>query len=160
MAKNSTISGFNGSIYWSAKDFLAVSQSIPKEKRKSAYIVNSAFSLELLIKCLDVTCVYEFEETSQVEFGYMTKMTINKGHNYLKIFNHLPSAIKDSLCSIYEGDLKEDLSSVGDAFIDWRYHFERVSTCISTSVLEKLIQFFDGYIISNYPESIPYQHAQ
>ena len=66
-------------------------------------------------------------------------------HNLQKLFERLPSEKKEELISKWqnenEGDLLELLSEFGNAFVEWRYAYEREKIDANITHLEKLAAF-------------------
>jgi hypothetical protein len=85
------------------------------------FVVNSAFAIELYLKTL----------------GQLHGATL-RGHDLLKLFDHLPAAARDALlphfaasqtqCGIATlADYRNALEGMRDAFVEWRYLFAKQS---------------------------------
>ncbi|WP_157772311.1 hypothetical protein [Zobellella denitrificans] len=147
--------GFDHSIYMVASQFFDAANYIPKGRRYAAYVVNLAFSIELFIKSLDVTIKLEFHgDNPFAEFQEVKINTRIKGHSLLEIFNKLPSDLHQLLIELYENtnntSLMNDLESIQNAFVDYRYLFEKESVSVNISALERVAAFLKSYIESVY----------
>lgn len=143
--------GFDRSVYEVAVQFFDAANYIPKGRRYAAYVVNLAFSVELLIKSLDVSVKLGFRgDNPFAEFQEVKSNARIKGHSLLEMFNNLPSDLRQSLIGLYGGannaSLINDLESIQDAFVDYRYLFEKESVSVNISALERVAVFLKGYI--------------
>ena len=98
--------------------------------------VNLAFSIELYLKYL------------------LTKNSKNKkpcrGHNLLDLFNSLDSTIKQEIVKITgynEEEFKILLSKHAEAFVEWRYIYERnKSISVNIEFMRKLIDCVESVV--------------
>jgi len=79
---------------------------------------------------------------------------VEKGHNLINLFNHLPLEIqldlKKKFKELHSYDLLKCLTEVSNDFIDSRYFFEElrtspVSRCFATGYLDAIAEFLTTY---------------
>ncbi|HGZ7315363.1 TPA: hypothetical protein ACOL2D_004813 [Vibrio parahaemolyticus] len=150
-----SIRGFDPSVYLVANEFYDAATSIPVAKRHAAYIVNLSFSIELYIKSLDVSQTIVFVEDNP--FADSSEKVINarvKGHSLRKMFLKLRTEIRTEMLNEYEkqfdSNLDSDLDSIQNAFVEYRYIFEKESASINLSAVERVANFLKQFTEQKY----------
>ncbi|PCJ29951.1 MAG: hypothetical protein COA90_10800 [Gammaproteobacteria bacterium] len=151
--------GSHGYIYLTACKYLRAANYIPNNDRGAPYLVNLAFSIELFIKCLDVTEKTIFNDQHPFNLIEYTQ-TINtriRGHSLLDMFNKLPSKLIELATAIYNKNyqrcLDEDLKEIENTFVDWRYAFEKQHISSDSLLLEELAIFFKEFAEDTFPKN-------
>ncbi|EGR4195835.1 hypothetical protein VCSRO76_3482 [Vibrio cholerae] len=149
------VRGFDHSIYMMANEFYHLATSIPVSERYAAYIVNLSFSIELYIKSLDVSQLMVFTENDL--FADSIEKIVNvrvSGHSLLSMFSKLPREIRAEMESEYDKqfgfNLVSDLESIKNAFVEYRYIFEKNSSSINLSAVEDIAEFLKNFIEQRY----------
>ncbi|GAA0790292.1 hypothetical protein [Marinobacterium sediminicola] len=146
--------GIDGYIFLTACKYYRAANYIPKSDRGAPYYVNLAFAIELFIKCLDVSTKTIFE--SELPFQMIEhEQTIHariRGHSLKGMYESLPEQMKEHIAECYleatNNNILDDLEEIKNVFVEWRYHFEQQSISVSVGILERIAEFFKGYIDS------------
>jgi hypothetical protein len=112
-------------------------------------IVNVAFACELYLKV-----------------GLIASGRSSSGHNLDNLFQRLPEVAQLEIESIYEQGAKDDdvslrdtLPEIGQAFIVWRYPYERQSSKVRHGAMLRLAQSLLIWLCRNYP-TLPMDRAK
>ncbi|MDF0541078.1 hypothetical protein PX699_01885 [Sphingobium sp. H39-3-25] len=107
-------------------------------------IVNFAFACEIYIKLL-----------------LMTNETPTRGHHLGRLFEQLPMETSESIERLYEEGgaandlpLRATLDEIGDAFVDWRYQYEKSIPKFRFGALHRLSQILLIWIGRHLPQLI------
>ncbi|EPE2651054.1 hypothetical protein ACSG7X_002779 [Vibrio fluvialis] len=145
--------GFGMSVYKVGEQFYETAEKIGNAPYPYAYIVNMSFAIELFIKSLNVTHKASFKEDNPWAESYeMIVHTKDRRHSLLNLFNNLPEKIQDSLkrqyIIRYNIELIDDLVQIKDAFLDYRYIYEKDGHFINLGALSRVALFFKTFIES------------
>jgi len=145
--------GFGMSVYKVGEQFYETAEKIGNAPYPYAYIVNMSFAIELFIKSLNVTHKASFkEDNSWAESYEMIVHTKDRRHSLINLFNNLPEKTQDGLKRQYllgsNIELLDDLEQIKDAFLDYRYIYEKDSHSINIGALSRVASFFKKFIES------------
>ncbi|MBF8179765.1 hypothetical protein [Herminiimonas contaminans] len=136
-------------ILSTARDFAAASRILRSQSGVSVpVIINAVLSLELYLKSLHATQIYNGDENLSI--SRISKLRSNT-HSVHELFQNLPRDKQEWLTSLYRiffGDrvgssLAEDLKSFDGVFINWRYIYEGKAKTVQSGLLDELINFFE-----------------
>ncbi len=142
------IEGIAPLIFLTANKFYETSKIVDKSFTEPK-IVNLAFSIELYLKSLNTKSTYSKKKNTDLPILDRKLETI-RGHEFDLIFDKLKPTDRTNLTSLYlkeyDSDFKEDLSEIKNAFIDYRYSFEKDFLTISLTIIERVADFLKAYI--------------
>lgn len=146
---------FGMSVYKVGERFYETAEKIGNAPYPYAYIVNISFSIELFIKSLNVTYKASFKEgTPWAESYEMTVHTKDRRHSLLNLFNNLPEETQVELKKLYllecNIELLDDLDQIKDAFLDYRYIYEKGSHSINLGALSRVASYLKKIIGSAF----------
>lgn len=140
--------GINPFVYLIANKFYETAKIVDK-KFTEPFIVNLSFSIELYLKCLNTKSIYSKKKSNNLPILSHKLKTI-RGHEYNKIFDKLKSIDQTTLTfkylEKYHTDFRNDLVEIKNAFIEYRYSFEKNKLTISLSILNRVADFIKEYI--------------
>ncbi|MCH2215333.1 MAG: hypothetical protein MK086_09200 [Flavobacteriales bacterium] len=137
--------GIEPLIYLTANKFYMTAKGLDNYFTEPI-IVNLAFSVELYLKCLNTKTT--LSKKANTNLATLTRKTIH-GHPFDKIFEKLKPIDKVNLSAKYlrkyDRDFKNDLCKLKNAFVDWRYSFEK-DLVICEGLLHQIADFLKDYI--------------
>ena len=73
--------------------------------------------------------------------AHINGISIKKIHSLIELFDSLSDAVKEKIAKHYQSssqELRKDIETVSNAFIDWRYLYEKNGAQISITMLSNL----------------------
>lgn len=148
--KDRIVNGIDPLIYRTANKFYLTAKGLDRSFTEP-FVVNLSFSIELYLKCLSTTTTYSKKQNTDLPILDRKLRTIY-GHEFDVIFNKLPPMDQENLSSQYfekhGAQLKLDLTEIKNAFIEYRYSFEKNSLSINLTLLNQIADFLKEYIES------------
>jgi len=147
------VEGIEPFIYLTANKFYLTAKGLGSYFTEPI-VVNLSFSIELYLKCLSTKSTYSKKKDTNLpvlERKLETLRVKGKGsHELIKIFNLLKEEEKNQLIKQYlekyQEQLEEDLTEISNAFINYRYSFEKDFLTINLTILNRIALFLKEYI--------------
>ncbi|WP_028892377.1 hypothetical protein [Tenacibaculum sp. 47A_GOM-205m] len=151
------IEGVDPLIYLTANKFYETSK-IVHHSFIEPKIMNLSFSIELYLKSLNTKTTISKKGSTDFDTPILErKLETTKGHELDLIFNRLKPKDQNNLTSLYlekyNSNFRQDLFDIKNAFIDYRYSFEKDSLTISLTIIERLADFLKEYIENEMKQS-------
>lgn len=140
----------NPRIYSRAVEFYKIAIN-NYEVMHEPIIVNLAFSIELFLKSLNSKVIISLENDFDSIIPILKSRTqCDKGHTLFKLFKNIDSKYKIEIIrkynSKFENDFEDDLTQISNAFIDYRYTYEKDFISINLLALQNISLFLKEYI--------------
>lgn len=146
--EDKVIDGIDPFIYLTANKFYKTAKIVDKGFTEPI-IVNLSFAIELYLKCLNTKSTYSKKNNSDLPILERKLKTIY-GHKFDEIFKKLKPIDQTNLSSQYSEkyhtDFSKDLVEIKNAFIDYRYSFEKDFLTINFTILNRVADFLKEYI--------------
>ena len=142
------VEGIDPLIYLIANKFYLTAKSLSNHFTEPI-VVNIAFSIELYLKCLKTKTTYSKKKNTDSPI-LERKLDTIFGHNFVELFKKLKATEQNNLSIQYfekhNSNLSQDFEEIKNAFIEYRYSFEKNSLSINLNILNRVADFLKEYI--------------